>query len=284
MSVASSALRLGTQTLGASTGAHEGAIDARWLMAYAAALGETAPRYFDTLSPAGPSAHPLFSVCYEWPIALELRERVIGESISRRSVHATHDLVIHRPPRAGDRLTTSAQIVEVSPLSAGTLVVTRFDTRDQRGAPVTTTKYGSIYRGVGCDGPPAPAAPPPPDPGAVRWEDRVDVSPQLAHVYTECARIWNPIHTDIAVARAAGLPEIILHGTATLALAISRVVARDLDGDPARARGVAVRFTGMVPLPSTLIVRGRAATGSDVHFDAIDTAGRPLLGRGVIRR
>jgi len=27
-------------------------------------------------------------------------------------------------------------------------------------------------------------------------------------VYTECARIWNPIHTDAAVAKAAGLPAI----------------------------------------------------------------------------
>ena len=27
-------------------------------------------------------------------------------------------------------------------------------------------------------------------------------------MYTECARIWNPIHTDRAVALAAGLPDI----------------------------------------------------------------------------
>jgi len=32
------------------------------------------------------------------------------------------------------------------------------------------------------------------------------------------------IHTDIAVARPAGLPGIILHGTATLALAVSYVL------------------------------------------------------------
>src|SRR4029077_6419959 len=59
------------------------------------------------------------------------------------------------------------------------------------------------------------------------WSTEVAISPTLAHVYTECARIWNPIHTDRAVARAAGLPDIILHGTATLALAVSRALRHD---------------------------------------------------------
>jgi acyl dehydratase len=263
------------------------AIDARWLMAYAAALGETDARYFDTGTASGPLAHPLFPVCYEWPPAVELRERVIGEVISPFSVHATHDLVIHRLPRAGDRLSTTARIVEVRAVKAGSLVVGRYDTVDASGAPVSTTHYGSIYRGVACeDG--GEQAPAPRDrggaAGSVKWEERVEVGAGLAHVYTECARIWNPIHTDVAVARAAGLSEIILHGTATLALAVSRVVRRELDGDPARVRGLAVRFTGMVPMPSSVTVRGYGASESLIRFDAVNAAGSPVLGRGVITR
>jgi len=279
-------LRLPSNVLGASVGPHKQIIDARWLMAYAAALGETDPRYFDTTTPMGPLAHPLFAVCYEWPLAVELRETVIGGAIAPFSVHATHDLVIHRPARAGDELSSTATIVEVRPIKAGSLVVVKLDTVDERGAPVTTTHYGSIYRGVGCDdrGGGRGKAPAPPESGPVRWEERVDIGAALAHVYTECARIWNPIHTDVAVARAAGLPGLILHGTATLALAVSRVVRRDLTGDPARVRGVAVRFTGMVPLPSTIVVRGRDASPQEIHFDAVDAAGRPVLERGVIRR
>jgi acyl dehydratase len=116
------------------------------------------------------------------------------------------------------------------------------------------------------------------------WEDRVAIGAGLAHVYTECARIWNPIHTDVAFARAAGLPGLILHGTATLALAVSRVVARVLGGDPSRVRGVAVRFAGMVPMPSAVTVRGHEAGDTEIHFDAVDSAGRPVLGRGVVTR
>jgi acyl dehydratase len=286
-------LRLPSRALGAAAGPLAQTVDARWLMAYTGALGETDPRGFDTITASGPVAHPLFSVCYEWPLAVALRDGAIGDAIAPFGVHATHDLVIHRPPRAGDRLSTTARIVEVRPIKAGSLVVTRFDTVDARGAPVTTTHYGSIYRGVACDDELGDGATSDPardrnvwgePPAPPNWSIAVPIAAQLAHVYTECARIWNPIHTDIAVARAAGLPGLILHGTATLALAVSRVVGQELGGDPTRVRGVAVRFTGMVPMPSVVTVRGYPPLDGDLPFDAIDEAGRSVLGRGVVKR
>ena len=75
-----------------------------------------------------------------------------------------------------------------------------------------------------------------------------------AHVYTECARIWNPIHTDVAYARAAGLPDIILHGTATLALlhfGPAEDIGRRAGASAARALAGS---PGMVLMPSTLSV------------------------------
>jgi acyl dehydratase len=121
-----------------------------------------------------------------------------------------------------------------------------------------------------------------PDAGAARWDTPVSVGAGAAHVYTEGARIWNPIHTDRAVALAAGLPGIILHGTATLALAVSRVVRADLGGDATRVRGIRARFSGMVGLPSTFVVRGRARDAAHIAFDAVDADGRPVLSEGSI--
>jgi hypothetical protein len=120
------------------------AIDARWLMAYAAALGETDARYYDTLVAAGPVAHPVFAVCYEWPAALALRAATIAEDLAPLGVHASHDLTIHRPPRAGDRLSTTARVLAVEQRRAGTLVTVRFLTVDDAGAPVTTTDHGTL--------------------------------------------------------------------------------------------------------------------------------------------
>lgn len=275
-----------TGIVGLTVGPLACTVDARWLMAYAAAVGEADSRYYDTLAPGGPLAHPLFAVCYEWPVALALRAKAIDAALAPLGVHALHRVQIHRPPRAGDSLRTTGRVTAVQRRPRGTLVVVSYTTVDRAGVRVSTTDYGSLYRGVELRGDEAGPAWPVTDGGAtgVRWADDVAVSGNAAHLYTEGARIYNPIHTDIAVARAAGLPGLILHGTATLALAVSRVVAHDLGGDPTRVRAVAGRFTGMVTMPSTLTVRAGAVRGAELGFDAVDAAGRPVLSDGVITR
>ena len=273
---------------GTEVGALSTSLDARWLMAYAAALGLDDPRYFDTLAKDGPIAHPLFAVCYEWPAVLALRAKAVRESWALLGVHSTHHVIIHRPPTVADRLLTRAQIIAVRPSRAGTLVVARLSTVDRNGRPVTTTDYGSVYRGVATHGDARVqteplARPTPPASSETRWSAPVPVSSRVSHVYSECARIWNPIHTDVAVARSAGLAAPILHGSATLALAVSQVVQRDLDGDPARVREIAVRFTGPVFMPSIFTVRARGRAGDLLAFDAVDERGEPVLSDGVLR-
>jgi len=89
-----------------------------------------------------------------------------------------------------------------------------------------------------------------------QWEEvEVAVDRFAAHTYSECARIWNPIHTDSAHAAEHGLPGIILHGTATAARALTIVVNGKLDGDPTRVTGMSCRFTSMVLMPNTLAIQ-----------------------------
>ncbi len=142
--------------LGTTVGPRVHDIDARWLMAYAGALGETAPEYLDTTRAGGLLAHPLFPVCYEWPLAVDLRAKTLTDEIALRGVHATHDLTLHRRPRSDDRLSTTATITGVEPRPPGAYVVTRFETLDADGRPVTTTDYGSLYLGVECESHPHP--------------------------------------------------------------------------------------------------------------------------------
>lgn len=278
-------LALSRDIVGVTVGPIAHDIDARWLMAYAAGLGETDARYYDTLAPGGPAAHPIFPVCYEWPAMLALRERATQEEIAIRSVHATHDLTVHRPPRAGDALSTTARVTGLAHRRAGTLMTVRQETVDAEGRPVSTTDYGSVYRDVGFEGEDSgfqPEARGGLEMPAGAVEVPVAVPAGLAHIYTECARIWNPIHTDVAVARAAGLPDVILHGTATLALAVSRVLGH-LAADPRAVRRVSARFTGMVPLPSRLTVRvAEAAQGKAFAFDAAGEDGALVLSAGAL--
>jgi acyl dehydratase len=274
-------LKLSSAIVGEQAGPLEASIDARWLMAYSAGLGEADPRYYDT--ERGVMAHPLFPVCYEWPVAQPLRALPALQPLFPQLLHAQHDLRIHRAPRAGDSLRTSARIIAVTQRKPGAFVVFRFEARDAAGAPVTTTDFGALYRGVSVEGGDRAleqvADPAPPEVSFPEYS-KIDIPANAAHVYTECARIWNPIHTDIAYARAAGLPAIILHGTATLGLSISRAL-RNLNEDPAAVRRVQCRFSGMVEMPSQLSVHA-ALQDKTVRFETRNAAGEPVIGRGVL--
>jgi acyl dehydratase len=250
-------------------------------MAYSAALGETDGRYYDTTAPQGVLAHPLFPVCYEWPLAQPLRNLPALQPFYPRLLHAQHDLTLHRLPRAGETLRLSARIVSAAQRRPGAFVVFRFEAVDASGAPVTATDFGALYRGVQVDHPRgAPMEDPPAPQGALAAAGEIRIAQTAAHVYTECARVWNPIHTEIAYARAAGLSGLILHGTATLALSVSRVL-QALDADPARVRRVRCRFAGMVPMPSTLAVHG-AGNGKEIFFETRNERGEAVVTRGSI--
>jgi len=296
-------VKISSGIVGATAGPRVHGIDARWLMAYAAALGDVDPEYMDTARDGGIAGHPLFAVCYEWPLALDLRAATMPDEVAVRGVHATHHLRIHRRVRPGDRLTTTATVIAVESRAPGAYVTTRFEAVGADGLTVSTTDYGSIYRGVAVDGGDFPdrevgrgasrplgervrdaathVAPAvstsPPD-----WSTRVPVAAGLAHVYTECARIWNPIHTNRAVALAARLPDIILHGTATLALAVSAVLRHEGLGVAAPVMDIRCRFSGMVPMPGEIAVDGwrRTADPRGVAFRVRTPDGRAALRDG----
>ena len=187
-------------------------IDARWVMSYAAGLDDYLPCYMDTCRPDGIVAHPLFPVCIEWPVMLAMRDSALKREEALRGVHATHDLVIHRLIRAGEKLTTQATVAGVEQRRPGAYQTVRFDTRDADGQPVCSTWYGTLFRGVDVEGEDSPVSdlPTPLEPldmaTGAKAEIPVAISAGAAHVYTECARIWNPIHTDPAVAEQYGLP------------------------------------------------------------------------------
>lgn len=276
-------MKLSSSIVGEAAGPLEHELEARWLMAYSAGLGETDARYYDTASPAGIAVHPLFPVCYEWPVSQPLRAVAALRPHAARLVHAQHDLMVHRPPRAGDTVRTTARVIAAEQRAPGAFVVYRFITVDAAGAPVTSTDFGALYRGVQLDGVARRVEEfedPPGHTAALERIAEIEVAAWAAHVYSECARIWNPIHTDVAYARAAGLPGIILHGTATLALSVSRLL-RAYGLHPRAVRRVRCRFGGMVPMPSGLALHAARAAGR-LSFEARNERGAPAIARGQL--
>jgi acyl dehydratase len=270
-------------------------IDARWTMAYAACLGDLTSEYLDTRVRPDVLAHPLFPVCYEWPLFLDPRcmpTDLPGEE-RVRGVHFTHDVTLHRPIRAGLELTTRATLVKVEARRSGAYQLARLDTVDSDGEMISTTWYGMLLRDVAVVGgdcaldDAGPTLEPASDlenglGNEQSTEHSIPIAANAALVYTECARIWNPIHTDAAVAEAAGLPEPILHGTASLALAVSRIVAECFGGEAERVARIGGRFGAMVRMPSTLTLRIGQVQGDSVRFEVLEPGGGRAVRDGLV--
>jgi acyl dehydratase len=219
---------------------------------------------------------------------------VLSADELRRGVHATHDLTVHRLVQPGDVLTTTATVTAIEQRSPGAYETLRLETVSAEGEPVATTHMGSLFLGVDVEGsvddPSIDAGAPEPIDVPLGSTTTVErhIPSNLGHTYTECARIWNPIHTDAAVADAAGLPGPILHGTATLATAVSEVVRAHGD-DPALVRGLSCRFAAMVEIPSLirvtvgeLLVAEDDPTSHAVGFEVTNAHGEPAIRNGVV--
>ena len=273
-------------------------VDVAWTMAYAAGLGDALPCYLDTTRERGIVAHPMFSVAIEWRAMVQiiqvLNEAGFPRTEMLRRVHATDDVIMHRPIRPPERLFTRATLAGIERRKAGAYQLTRFDTVDEKGAPVCTTWYGNLYRGVEVSGPdrPPPDAPamlvPSAGAAAAHASFAIPISPVAAHIYGACARLGNPvnIHTDMATAKKAGLPGTILHGTATLAMAASRAIAAEAAGDPTRVGRIHARFGAMVLMPSEIEVRISAreqgAGGKTVFFEVLSADGGRAIRDGFV--
>lgn len=273
-------MKIPSRIAGAEAPAVEQILEPRWVMAYSAGIGETGPRCYDTTREDLP-VHPVFPVCFEWGPLQPVRNLPELKPVHSRLVHAQHAITFHRPLRAGETVRTTARLVAALARAPGAFIVFRCETRDARGELAVTSDYGYLYRGVALEGPDMQAAElVEPRAGDARLESsgEIPVAATAAHVYTECARIFNPIHTDIAYARAAGLPGIILHGTATLALSVSRAL-RSHDVEWRRVRALSCRFSGMVLMPAVLTVHAARAQEA-IAFETVAGGAERVITRG----
>lgn len=104
--------------------------------------------------------------------------------------------------------------------------------------------------------------------------------------YAAVSGDFNPIHYNEAAATSVGLPGVIAHGMATMALAVNLVA--DWAGNPADVCEYSVRFTNPVPVPAqgtvALDVSGTVGAvdpeSGSVRVDLVATVdGTKVLGR-----
>ena len=263
---------------------------------YAAAIQDSNPRYFDDERPDGLLAPPMFSVAVTWPILERLGEFIKIDRFPREilatQVHYSEHLRFHAPLRPGNTLRIRGKIAAILPHRAGTHMIIRLDAEDQDGNPIFTEHVGGMMRGVRCIGPASgketlPGVPDPRNAAEPIWSYQVHIDPLLTYIYDGCSNIVFPIHTSPRFARQVGLPDIILQGTATLALASREIVNTEGGGDPSRLQEISCRFTGMV-IPGTMITIQLLNSipkkeYTDLFFQVLNDRGQKALSRGYAR-
>jgi acyl dehydratase len=273
----------------------EHTVDERWLRAYAAGVEDLSPPLFDLLADGGIVAHPVFPVCLEWPLIVQGPPGLgLDVAAARAGLHVSHEITWHRAIRPGDVLVTSVALDSLDQRSIGVLASLGFTTATRDGEPVVDSRQGVLYLGAtlgeGRASTPRAAA----NPHAIAAETLRDVGSFCvgeadAVLYSECSRIWNPIHTDPRAAHAAGLAQPVLHGTATLARALSTLVAGRLGGNPTTVRSLGCRFTAAVSAGDRVTVAASApraaaiaGTGEVLDFVARTANGTAVLQRGFV--
>jgi acyl dehydratase len=102
--------------------------------------------------------------------------------------------------------------------------------------------------------------------------------------YAQASGDYNPIHTDEAVAKMAGLPGIIVHGLCTMAFASKVMIDQCCAGDPRRLKRLRARFLRPV-LPgqtvTTAVWAGPDREGVNVYtYETENPEGKVVIADG----
>jgi acyl dehydratase len=252
------------------------------LGAYARATDESSQIALD-----GRIATPVFAIVPVWDTLQEAARSVAPEEARPRVVHGDQDILISAPIESGMTLRSRAAAVGVHVKESGTTVVLKTETRDGDDRLLNEQYVTEFYRGVtGGTGGGEEA----PD---HRMPDQLaDSEPEATFTYpvaedqteryAEASGDHNAFHLDDEIAKAAGLPGIIVHGLCLMAFAGRAVLESRGIEDPAAVRRLAVRFSRPMRPGDALTtrIRGRPAEGQ-AAFDAVDGAGDVVLKDGL---
>ncbi len=282
---------LSAEYVGQQTIARSFHLTPRLIMAYAGSIKDSNPRFFDDL--AGPLVgHPFLAFTFQW--ATRFTPQIPpNPRAAPYGVHAATDLRLTRALVEDDLITMQGQLLSTREIRPGVIQLSRYTMTDGAGEVVGVLDQTGITRGATLDGAPRalgdlPEVPsPPPASAEPLWTREIDITADAGQIYTECADIYNPIHTERRVARAAGLPDVILHGSATQAIACSAIVDGCLDGKVEDVRRFVGSLRAMVILGTHIMVRCFAdqagEDGRDIFFDVLNADGQPAIAGGYVR-
>lgn len=208
----------------------------------------------------------------------------IGSFNPAMLVHGEQAITLHRPLPVAGEVETTGQVSAIWDKGKGAVVeVTSTSVDAESGEPLFTNVMSAFIRGEGgFGGDRGPAAPEP---------IATDAAPD--HVVTYPTRLdqallyrlsgdRNPLHSDPTFAALGGFDRPILHGLCTYGFTGRALLHALCDGDPARFRSMAGRFTSPVLPGESLTVSIWRTGDGEASFRTTGGDGRGVLDNGRV--
>ncbi|MGH7746676.1 MAG: MaoC/PaaZ C-terminal domain-containing protein [Candidatus Dormibacteria bacterium] len=271
-----------TDALGVWSEPREFAVSREAIRAYAEATNDRLAAHA-----AGDLAPPVFAVVPAFEMLAGAAATVIPSELLMMLVHGEQDFSFHQPIRPGTTLQTRAATVGVHPRSTGVTVTVRGETRDAAdGALLVEQLMTAFVRGARSETTAGEAAP------SHGFDEALRSRPPDAEVaqtfdadqtfrYSAASGDPMPIHLDDELARAMGLPGIIIHGLCTMAFTSQVVIGHACPDDPTRLRRLAVRFARVVEPRQTITTRVWDGGAGRLHFETTSDSGDVVIRDGL---
>jgi acyl dehydratase len=231
-----------TDAIGQWSDPVEFAVTRERIQQYAAATNDPIAQHL-----AGDYASPVFAVVPAFGAAGAASTGVIPGELLMMVLHGEQDFHFHAPILPDTTLSTRAAPIGLQPRSSGVTVVVKTETHDQSDQLLNEQYWTTFVRGATHDEGVGEGAPPHAFDESLRSrEPDASVSQTFdtdqTFRYAEASGDPMPIHLDDDLAKAMGLPGIIIHGLCTMAFTSVAAIQHACADDPTRLSRLAVRF------------------------------------------
>ncbi|NOY24676.1 MAG: hypothetical protein GXP62_02280 [Oligoflexia bacterium] len=257
-------------------------VEADDIATFAQAIGEQGSW---TYGP-GAVAHPMFHARAMRDLLFAvMQDDALGHDFASL-LHASHDARFLRLIQPGELLTMTGALRKVTRTRSGLRIVTRLQAHS--AGEVVVDAHSVFFVPSGAPRHTRQPRPLPPNWPAPDHVIPLPIASDQSFRYARASRDDNPLHVDPQAARAAGQPDVIVHGLCTLALAGNAVVRAAGGGlrgrgdcaDARQLRRLACRWTRPVSNGQTLTLRlWDNALGA--RFDIVDDQAGPVVRDGI---
>ena len=256
----------------------EFAVERERIIAYAEATNDTIAPHAE-----GRCAPPVFAVVPAFETLAPTMAEVIPPELLMMVLHGEQDFHFHRPIEPGMTVVTRAKPIGIQGRRSGVTVAVRAETRDKGSDELLVEQYmTSFVRGARSDLAAGEQAPGHAFPEELReGEPLAEIAQTFdddqTFRYAPAAGDPMPIHLDEGVAKAMGLPGIIIHGLCTMAFTSRAVIETACPEDPTRLRRLAVRFSKPCRPGETITTRIWPAGDGRLAYETTSDSGDVVI-------